>query len=223
MNILSMPFNMTDFVIIAIIIIFSLFGFKKGLFRTVVGILSLVTSIILAWILYPIVSDILVSMGFRDFIYGIVYKQLEAKAALQNGVVLIPQFFKVSAESGITSVLDTTSSNSATFILEVTSFVSVLILTRIIIYIFVKLMKIVCDMPIVSTFDKVAGLFLGIIKGIVVVSILLLIINAVIPLESNNIVYTQTRDSYILNKTGMHNMLSNAICNRSNIPIKNGE
>lgn len=223
MNISSVSLNAADYVILAIIVLFSLLGFKKGLFKSTVGILSLVASLILAWILYPIVSDILMGMGFRDFIYGIVYKQLEAKAVMQNEIAALPQFFKSTAESGIIAALDNVSSDSATFIIEVTSFISVLILARIIIYIFVKLMKIISNMPIIGTFDKISGLFLGIIKGILVVSVISLAIYAIIPISGNNKIYTQTKNSYILNKTGMQDMLTNAICNRSNIPIKNGE
>ena len=55
----ELTFNTLTIVVLAILVISTLIGMKKGLIRTILSLLSIVIALVLAWILYPHVSNIL--------------------------------------------------------------------------------------------------------------------------------------------------------------------
>ena len=54
----DLTYNTLTIVVLAILIISTLIGIKKGLIRTVLSLFSIVIALVLAWIIYPRVSSI---------------------------------------------------------------------------------------------------------------------------------------------------------------------
>ena len=73
--------NSIDYTIIFVVLLFGIFGYRKGFMRSLVGIASLAASIMIAWILYPVISDILNGLGLKEVIANTVFGGLEPTVA----------------------------------------------------------------------------------------------------------------------------------------------
>lgn len=67
-----------DGCVLALLVFFAVWGGKKGLLGTIFGVLAGLVGLLLTWKLYPLVGDLLTSLGLRDSIQA----GLEAKLGL---------------------------------------------------------------------------------------------------------------------------------------------
>ena len=66
-----------DLAVIAIIVIFAFIGIKRGFMRSVIGLFSVVISMLLSIWAYPIVADVINSTGLNETIASVVEVSLE--------------------------------------------------------------------------------------------------------------------------------------------------
>ena len=85
-----MGYNIIDIIVLIMLLIFTVAGFKKGFVGNLVGFISLVASVILAWILYPVIADMLMGFGIRDYIYNTVLLKINPDSAIV--LETIPEF-----------------------------------------------------------------------------------------------------------------------------------
>ena len=185
MDFTHVGFSYMDIIVAAIVLVFAAMGFRKGFVREVVGILSLGASFVLAWVLYPVVSDLLVVVGLK----GVVFEKIQGSVGeYMNGtgdLSGIPVFLREAAESGMQAAVQSASENATVIILNILSFVIVLILARIIIWIAQKLLIVLAEMPVISFFNRLAGMVFGFLQGGLVVLLLFALIYGIIPLQEN--------------------------------------
>ena len=133
MNFANIGFSYMDIIVAAIVLVFAAIGFKKGFIRSIVGIISLGASFVLAWVLYPVVSDLLVVVGLKSVVFEKIQSSVGTYMNGTGDLSGIPVFLREAAESGIQTAVQTASENATVMILNILSFVIVLILARIII------------------------------------------------------------------------------------------
>ncbi len=179
-----MTLNYIDIVVVVIIAFFSAWGYKRGFVKSIVGILSLATSFILAWLMYPIISQLLETFGVKTAIYesiqNVLYENMQ-----NNSIETLPKFLQNAVIQGQQGIVDSAALGAAKMVLDIASFIVVLILSRVIIWIAKKLLIVVSQMPIISFFNRVAGLMLGAIEGVMIVFILFTVVFAISPLRDN--------------------------------------
>lgn len=179
-----MAFNYMDVAVVVIIAFFAVWGFKRGFVKSIVGILSLAASLILAWMLYPVISQLLETVGVKTAIYesiqNILYENIQ-----NDSVASLPKFLQAAAMDGQSAIIDGTALGAAKMVLDIVSFIVVLIASRIIIWIAKKLLIVMSEMPIIGFFNRIAGLLFGAAQGILIVFILFTVIFAVSPMKEN--------------------------------------
>lgn len=179
-----MPFNYMDITVVVIIAFFAVWGFKRGFVKSIVGILSLAASLLLAWMLYPIISQLLETVGVKTAIFESIQNVLYEHTQGDN-ISSLPKFLQAAAAEGQRDIIDSTALGAAKMVLDIISFIAVLILSRIIIWIAQKFLIVLSEMPIVGLLNRVAGLLFGAAQGALIVFIVFTLIYAISPLSEN--------------------------------------
>lgn len=148
---------MIDILIIVILLLFMLMGYKKGLVREGLSLISNIISIILAVIAYPVMNMLLKAVG--------VQKWLEEQ---------ISQIHFISKLDALVEVL---GENIALGIMSLLAIVLLWIIIKIIVTATLRLVSSVVEsLPIVAGLNRLAGLVLGFLKGVLILSIITLLI-----------------------------------------------
>ena len=173
-------FSFTDITLLVILLVFAASGYRRGLVRAVTGLLSLVASFVLAWMLFrPAVRSHYVEPGIQQA--GGSFGSLPA--ALQSMV-----------DNGTTAFSEAMSTYVTDLIMQVIAFLAVLILVKVLIFVAMRILGILASLPVLSFFNKILGFFAGLLSGLAVVYILLAVCFAAPPVrESPSVRYALER------------------------------
>ena len=183
---------MLDICVIAVAALFTWFGYRKGLIRTIFSLLSIVASLVLAWMLYPVVSNVLVGFGLHSFIAGAAGKVLVGEAQL-------PAIF-----SGL---VDNTAAGAATLIVNIISLILVFVLCKLLIMVIGKALDIVGKLPVIRQFNKLGGIVAGFAKGVLFCYIIFALLVVFAPMQNHGEVQKAIDSSTIASKMYYDNLL----------------
>ncbi len=189
--------NPADIIIIIMVALFCLLGLKKGFIKSSVGLLSLAASMLLAWILYPVLSDLLKNVGVNEALESFLSGKIGQKTTEAITSLGIPDFLKGFAQSAGDTAATSTAKPIAGIIVSIVSFVGVLILSRIIIFIVSKFLNVVSKLPVVNGFNRFLGLLVGFLKGVLIVYVLLAVMVAFLPSMPQKVSDSVVKESYI--------------------------
>lgn len=181
--------NTADIVVVLIIVLFAVCGWRRGFMRSVIGLLSLAASIVLAYILRPVISDLLNASPLHNMVLGSISERLNSSAA--EKAALLPKAIQSAAESGTNALTSGTAAQLTGFVINIISFILVLAAARLIILVAARILKTVSKLPVIGLIDKAAGMFVGVVKAVVIVYVVLAVIGAAVPATDNNyLIYT---------------------------------
>lgn len=181
--------NTADIVVVLIIVLFAVYGWRRGFMRSVIGLLSLAASIVLAYILRPIISDLLNASPLHNIVLGSISERLNSSAA--EKAALLPKAIQSAAESGTNALTSGMAAQLTGFVINIISFILVLAAARLIILVAARILKTASKLPVIGLIDKAAGMFVGVVKAVVIVYVVLAIIGAAVPATDNNyLIYT---------------------------------
>lgn len=181
--------NTADIVVVLIIVLFAVYGWRRGFMRSIIGLLSLAASIVLAYILRPIISDLLNASPLHNIVLGSISERLNSSAA--EKAALLPKAIQSVAESGTNALTSGMAAQLTGFVINIISFILVLAAARLIILVAARILKTASKLPVIGLIDKAAGMFVGVVKAVVIVYVVLAIIGAAVPATDNNyLIYT---------------------------------
>ncbi len=191
-----MTCNYMDIIVVVIIAFFAIWGFKRGFVKSIVGMLSLAASLILAWMLYPIVSELLEAIGVKTAIFESIQNVLYAHTQ-SEGIDKLPEFLQAAAAEGQRGMIENAAGGASKLVLDIVSFVVVLVLSRIIIWIAQKFLIVISELPIIGLLNRFAGLLFGAAQGTLIVFIIFTVVYAISPLRENGDIVTTIESSAI--------------------------
>jgi uncharacterized membrane protein required for colicin V production len=181
-----------DLIVVAVIVLFSFRGYRKGLILTVYGVASFVIAVVVSLSLYPHVSrlirentglyeNIKASAGAsvagrlqelggataEEAISGMDFPPFIRDALLRNNNAVVNNVL------GSFGVQDYIAGSVANIAINAVSLVAVFIITFIALKIAGIALRIVSRLPVIHTFDKYGGGIAGFFQGILVVWLLL--------------------------------------------------
>ena len=162
-------------------------GYKNGFLKSAYKVAAFIASIILAYILYPYIKDFIVGSAFGDMVRSIVQtKYVEPKIASETlTATALPEYMRSMVATGQTALNDASTSFITNLVLNLISFLSVFIITRILISIIGKVVNIVSRLPVIRFFDRAVGVVFGIIEGVIIIYLVLALVYAITPLREN--------------------------------------
>lgn len=210
---------MIDIIILVAMLVFALVGYKKGLVREIITFVSSIVALGLAFIVYPIVNVILKATALYTVIHTGVLEKVKVidfgKGLQSQGNAIIENITWIPS-----SLIEQLISNNNTAMYEIldvstiqeyiSTYVTNMIVSMIAILVTWLLLKVVLvgilkfmgsiieHLPIISGFNHLGGLIIGIFKGVLTLSIITLIVPMFIALPQLSTLGESLEASYLV-------------------------
>ncbi|MGN1330802.1 MAG: CvpA family protein [Clostridia bacterium] len=181
-----------DIIIILIMLICIIIGYKKGLIKVAISFIAIILSILIAVIIYkPIAKQIINNTQIDENLKNTIYEKIKdvdfenmtEEDKKENQILTF-------AQSYIDEALEKSKENAAIYvaeslsetIIELGTFVALLIILRIALIILNLLSDIIGSLPIIKQFNKSGGVIYGLLEGFFIVSVLLAVAYIINPI-----------------------------------------
>lgn len=183
-----------DIVIVAIIALCLFLGYKRGLTGSLLKILSFVLAIVIAFILFKPVSNLVINHTNWDDSLKTSIEQFitektstpEEKSSLPQVIVdYIDETMAQSVNEAKEVAIENTAQSVTNLIVNAGVWIAVFIIARILL-IFIKFITaLIAKLPVIKQFDKLGGILYGILEAFVILYVLLAIISFITPMLNN--------------------------------------
>ena len=185
-------------IIILCIAIFVFIGYKKGLAGSLFKFASFILAIILSMVLYNPISHLIMNNteldeSIKESIVTTFSSEEESaeneekeskfKSEIINSVT---EEVEKASEDAKNTVLSQTSGKLAESAVKVVALVVVFIVSKLILMIISMFLKGIVKLPVLKQFDKIGGVVLGAVEGVVLVYVVLAVISISSMVWSNN-------------------------------------
>ena len=160
---------MADLILICFIAFFAFMGMKRGFIKTIVGLASTLISLALTLLAYPIVSDLLHKLGVGEAITEIILSVISKNEQVSLGL----------------GIMERTAEASSVVVVNVISFIAVIILTKFVLTLLIKSLNIITKLPVIKQANALLGMVVGFFSGILVSYTLIGVLAA---LNDNNVI-----------------------------------
>ena len=156
---------MADIVVIAIVAILALIGWNSGLIKAIFHLGYYLISVVIALFLYPWLTGIVMASRFAVWLETeIIYPAIVNNAP-------VPALLRKAADA----VASNTATGLTKVIISIICFVAAFIIVRIGLKFTVRLLDKIAKLPVLNIVNKVGGLAVGALNGVLVVYIALAI------------------------------------------------
>ena len=162
---------MADLILICFIALSAFVGMKRGFIKTIVGLASTLISLALTLVAYPVVSDLLHKLGVGEAITEIILGVISKNEQVNLGL----------------GIMERTAEASSIVVVNVISFIAVILLTKFVITILIKSLNIITKLPVIKQANALLGMVAGFLSGILVSYTLIGVLAA---LNDNNVILT---------------------------------
>lgn len=205
-----------DLIIIAILVLSIIMGYKKGLINVVFNIFAFFIALIATIILYRPVANIIINNTEIDD---------KIKSAIINNTTEEKQSEESSSNTGMQKYIEDAIKNTADeaksqmieTVAKAVSIRAVEILTSIILFIVIRAVLIVlkvftqaiANLPLIKQFNELGGVVYGIAKGLIIVYIILTIMYFVVSINGKGNISEAINNSYITKILYNNNIIVN--------------
>ena len=220
-------FNVSDLIVIIIIGLTALVGYKKGFIKTAFGFASFFVALILTIILYkPVMGIIKENTGFEailtEYLYELDSKSENTQALeLESGEIIeVSNEEKSYFENLPDTVMDfigideikenaknTIIQKIVDFVLKLLSIVIVYITIRLILFILVLVLDLIAKLPVLKQFNEIMGLIIGIVLGFIRVYAILAVVTLVGSIPATSGITVMINNSLIASFLYNNNLL----------------
>lgn len=190
-----------DLIIIAIVLLFIIVGYKKGLTGSLIKLLSFAIAVVLALILYkPVANTIIQRTQIDENLENAIIttfrsqenNQIKQEKKQSNMPETIVNNINTQIDEATTeaknAIVENTAMKTAKTIINIGSGILIYIIVRFILFIISIFAKQITKLPIIKQMDKTGGIIYGILEGMVIVYILLSIISLLSVIWNDNII-----------------------------------
>lgn len=172
-----------DLIIVAIILLFTFLGYKRGLIKVAIKLCTFIIAIIVAFVLYKPISNVVIeNTGIDESIEtAITDRILPEGASVDEEVELSNDFPSVILKNGENTVQSIATSFSNT-IIEAVCFFIIFIAVKIILKFITALADLIAKLPILKQFNALGGTIYGVLEGLFLVFVGFAIISLIAPL-----------------------------------------
>lgn len=209
--------NTLTIIVLAILLIAAMIGLKKGAVKMLFSFFSLLLTIILATIISPIVSEKLQQTAVYDSVYQKTYQYvneriMQAAADTMDEAMkelelpdIIQKVIKQEQHIEITqaTVAVVISTKITRIIFDVLVFVITFIIASLLVKIIATALNIVAMLPVIHGANRLLGLGIGLLEGLLVVWIFFIVITMMGNSDFAVNMFKQINESPIL--TGLYN------------------
>ena len=202
-----------DLVILAIFIICIIIGYVRGLTGSLIKILSFVLSIVIAFILFVPISNLIINntqiddnleQSIREMIIG--NSGAEEQKMPEAITDYIQQQVESASDSAKEAIADSTAREVSLTIVKAGTWIVLFIVARILLIFLRFITALIAKLPVIKQFDKLGGIIYGVIEGLIIIYVLLAIISFVSPM-TNGALTNAIEQSYVGSMMYNNNLL----------------
>lgn len=190
-----------DLIILGIIILCVFFGYKKGLTKCIIKILSFVIALVIAFVLFKPVSNFIINNttlddNIKNSIVSIVEEDVSENGQVKEDSNLpksmvehINETINNSIDETKTTVVNTVAEQISVGIINVLVAIGLFIIARIALMFVSALSSIITDLPIIKQVDKIGGVAYGLVESLIIIFIAFAVISFISPMiESSGLI-----------------------------------
>ena len=212
-----------DLIIVGILALSIFFGYKKGLTKCIIKILSFIIAVIVATILFkPVGNFVIENTEFDDNIkqavVNLVADDVEESGKVKEDsnlpkamVEYINETVASSVEEAKDNIVAVAAEGISTITINVAVAILLFIAARIALIFVSALSKIITDLPIIKQFDKAGGIIYGLLRALVLIFILLAFISLISPMIEQTGIIMAINKSFVGNILYNNNILLNMV------------
>ena len=181
-----------DIVVVAILALNIILGYKKGLINVVFNIVAFLLAIIITFVLYKPVSNIIIqNTNIHENIKEMILKRSQGAEAKEENIEsndinkYIENSINNMTNEAKTAATEVVAENFATKAVQVITGIALFILTRAILILLRFVTQTIAKLPIIKQFNTLGGIIYGIIKGLIIIYVLLTIMYLIVSIKGN--------------------------------------
>ncbi len=205
-----------DIVIIAILALSIIMGYKKGLINVIFNIFAFFLAIIITLVLYKPVSDIIIkNTDIQEKIETAIIENTKGEEnkkeeKTENGIQkYIENTMQNAEEDAKSKAIEVVAKDVSTKCIEIITALILFVITRIILIVLKFLTETLANLPIVKQCNEIGGLLYGVIKGILIIYVILTIMFFIISLKPEGMTENLIETSYITKFLYNNNIIVN--------------
>ena len=192
-------------IIIVVLIAFSVYlGYRRGLVKLAIGVVSLLLSLVITAVLYIPISNLVINVtNVDETIENAIYEKVLGGLEREKTEDATSALTQAAAEG----TLPTVARGLSVSIVRLGVFVLLCISSRIIIGILSKFADALANLPIIKQFNKSGGIICGLIRGILITYVALLLVAYITQINPENRAYEEIQKSYVTKAMYDNNIL----------------
>lgn len=212
-----------DLIIAAILGISIFFGYKNGLTKSLIKIVSFIIAIIIAAIFFKPVSNFVIEKteiddNIKQAVVNLVIKDVEEEGKVKEDTNLpkaMVDYINESVENTIedtkTNIVNKSAEKIAETAINVGTAIILFIIARIILLVITALTDILTDLPVIKQLDKTGGVLYGIIKALLIIFAVFALISLISPALEKTEIIKSINQSFIGSFLYNNNILLNIV------------
>lgn len=212
-----------DLIILGIIILCVFFGYKKGLTKCIIKILSFVIALAIAFVLFRPVSNFIINNttlddNIKNSIVSIVEEDVSENGQVKEDSNLpksmvehINETINNSIDETKTTVVNTVAEQISVGIINVLVAIGLFIIARIALMFVSALSSIITDLPIIKQVDKIGGVAYGLVESLIIIFIAFAVISFISPMIESSGLIVAINKSILGSALYNNNLLLNII------------
>lgn len=212
-----------DLIILGLILLCVFFGYKKGLTKCVIKILSFVIAIVIAVVLFKPISNFVINNtkiddNIKNSIIEIVSDDVNETGKVKEDSNLpksivnhINESIEVAVNETKQTVVNQVAQQISTTAVNVGVAIGLFIIARIALIFVSALSSLITDLPIIKQFDKAGGIIYGLVEALIIIFIIFAIISFISPMIEGSGLITAINKSIVGSVFYNNNMLMNII------------
>lgn len=181
-------FFIVDLIIIAIILLFTFLGYKRGLIKVAIKLCTFIIALVISIMLYkPISNSIIINTGIDESIEETIISNILPEGIAEDEVVDLPNDLpSIIVKNGENTIKGIANSISTTLI-ETACLLVIFIGIKIVLKFVTFIADLIAKLPILNQFNKLGGTIYGILEGLLIVFVGFAIISLIAPLIDTSI------------------------------------
>lgn len=202
-----------DLIIIAIILLFTFIGYKRGLVKIAFSLCTFIVALIISLILYKPISGLVISnTEFDENIESAIIENILPDGISVNDEIdlkLEDNLYDSLLKEGTTTIQGVAETFS-TKIIETIVFLILFTIAKIALRFVTFFADLVAKLPILNQFNHLGGIIFGFLQGTLIVLVILAFISLFAPMLDESII-NNINDSMIASRIYANNILLNFI------------
>lgn len=198
---------LADICVVAVVAFFIYSGYRAGLMKSFIKLLSYIVAIIISFFLYPVLSGFLVKTPLYDMLVRVIGENyiMQGAADMTNGNTfgILTEYIGAGIESAAAGI----AGSIALLLINILSFIIVLILSKFIIRIVSKIFNIFTKLPVIKQFNRLGGAVFGGAIGVLLLYIICAVIFLFFPFSPQSKIAQQIDNSVFASELYENNII----------------